>query len=156
MENASKALIMAAGVLIGVMILTLWVYLFLSFGAQSEDIYNKMEEQQLVEYNAQYTLYSGRNDVTIYDIISVANLAYENNKKYLDYTNFDSEYQVMVMFNGKDIASTTLTDRNRLLQDYLEAAGNVDSNGVTTKFTGVINENDYHENGRIKKISFQS
>ena len=73
---------MAAGVLIGVMILTLWVYLFLSFGAQSEDIYNKMEEQQLVEYNAQYTLYSGRNDVTIYDIISVANLAYENNKKY--------------------------------------------------------------------------
>ena len=156
MENASKALIMAAGVLIGVMILTLWVYLFLSFGAQSEDIYNKMEEQQLVEYNAQYTLYSGRNDVTIYDIISVANLAYENNKKYLDYTNFDSEYQVMVMFNGRDIASTTLTDRNRLLQNYLEVSGNVDSNGVTTKFTGVIGENDYHENGRIKKISFQS
>ena len=38
MENASKALIMAAGVLIGVLILSLAVFLFLDFCPTSERI----------------------------------------------------------------------------------------------------------------------
>ena len=62
MENASKALIMAAGVLIGVLILSLAAFLFLDFGATSESVYSQMESQQLTQYNAQYTVYSGRND----------------------------------------------------------------------------------------------
>ena len=38
MENASKALIMAGGVLIGVLIISLAVYLFVSFGQTSAEI----------------------------------------------------------------------------------------------------------------------
>ena len=72
MENASKALIMAAGVLIGVLILSLAAFLFLDFGATSESVYSQMENQQLTQYNAQYTVYSGRKDITIYEIISIA------------------------------------------------------------------------------------
>ena len=38
MENASKALLMAAGVLIGMMVLSLMVYLFISFGSSTKAI----------------------------------------------------------------------------------------------------------------------
>ena len=82
MENASKALIMAGGILIGVLILTLGLYLFISFGQQSKEMHDRITDNQLTQYNAQYTVYSTRTNITIYEIISVANLAHNNNDKY--------------------------------------------------------------------------
>ena len=82
MENASKALLMAAGVLIGVLILSLAVYLFVTFGATSAELHKQNEENQVAQFNSQFTQYEGKEDVTIYDVITVANLAKENNKFY--------------------------------------------------------------------------
>ena len=105
MENASKALIMAAGVLIGVLILSLAAFLFLDFGATSESVYSQMENQQLTQYNAQYTVYSGRKDITIYEIISIANLAKENNATTYIQKTFKTDDgtipSTFVMKNGK-------------------------------------------------------
>ena len=81
MDNASKALMIAAEVLIGMMILSLGVYLFISFGQSTKEIQQKNDEQQLVQFNTQYTVYEHRNDLTIYDIVTVANKAKENNEK---------------------------------------------------------------------------
>ena len=71
MENASKALLMAAGVLIGVLILSLAIYLFVSFGQTSAEINEKNRKQQIVQFNSQYTVYLGRDDITIYDIRTI-------------------------------------------------------------------------------------
>lgn len=81
MENASKALLMAASVLIGILILSLAVYLFVSFGSTSAEIHKQNEEQQIAQFNSQFTSYQGK-ECTIYDVISVANLATENNRFY--------------------------------------------------------------------------
>ncbi len=131
MENASKALIMAAGILIGVLILTLAVFLFTDFGATSQGIYSQMEERQLTEYNAQYTVYAGRTDITIYEIISLANLAKENNEKYGDYTNYESEYKVQVKLD----TSSNFQDKNENeKQDLIKNKSNVNIDGelITT------------------------
>lgn len=82
MENATKALIMAAGVLMGIVILSLAVYEFTSFGISSKEIHKANEETRLNEFNSQFTKYEGKDDVTIYDVITVANLAKENNSYY--------------------------------------------------------------------------
>ena len=82
MENASKALMMAAGVLIGIMILSLAVYLFASFGSASAEAHKQNAENQIAEFNAQFTTYQYRTDVTIHDVITVANLARSNNQTY--------------------------------------------------------------------------
>lgn len=74
MENASKALIMAAGVLIGMIIISLAVYLFLSFGSSSAQLHQEQEEQRLNQFNTQFTSYVGL-DNTIYDVVTVANLS---------------------------------------------------------------------------------
>ena len=57
MENASKALIMAAGVLIGVLILSLAVYLFFDFASTSSELHEETRLNQVNEFNAQFTSY---------------------------------------------------------------------------------------------------
>ena len=83
MENASNALLIAGGVLIGMLILSLAVYLFVDFGSTSADINQRTAEQQLTQFNSKFTVYESKeNKWTIYDIITVAGYAHENNKYY--------------------------------------------------------------------------
>lgn len=82
MENASKALIIAAEVLIGVMILSIGAYLFAKFANYSKENYQIIEDRQIAEFNNQFLKYTGNNDCTIHDIASLANLAQKNNKEY--------------------------------------------------------------------------
>ena len=82
MDNASKALLMAAGVLIGLMILSLAVFLFANFGAASAEAHRQNEANQINKFNSQFTKYQGRTDITIHDIVTAANLAKSNNETY--------------------------------------------------------------------------
>ncbi len=82
MENASKALLMAGGVLLGILILSLAVYLFSNFGGASSRIHDNIEENQTAQFNSQFTKYVGNENVTIHDVVTMANLATENNKYY--------------------------------------------------------------------------
>ena len=89
MENASKALIMAGTVLIGVMLISIGVYLFSSYGEYSASIYEKIEATRIDQFNAQFLKFYGTREnnggqkekilCTIHDIISLANLAKQNN-----------------------------------------------------------------------------
>ncbi len=81
MENAAKALLMAASMLIGLLILTLAIYLFTSFGGTIREKREENRQQQITHFNSQFTSYQGKQ-CTIYDIITLANLATENNKYY--------------------------------------------------------------------------
>ena len=82
MENASKALIMAAEVLIGIMIISIGVYLFNTLGAYSAETTATMEDTQITQFNEQFLRFSGNSGnttepikCTIHDIVGVANLA---------------------------------------------------------------------------------
>ena len=89
MENASKALIMAGGVLLGVLLISLAVYLFSSYAEYSSNAYERMEAAQIEQFNTQFLKYynpAAATDsslaikCTAHDIISLANLAKQNNK----------------------------------------------------------------------------
>ena len=92
MENASKALIMAAEVLIGVMIISIGVYLFSIFSGYSAERYKEIEDTQIAEFNNQFLKFYGTRindkgkevpiECTIHDIVSLANLAQKNNVEY--------------------------------------------------------------------------
>ena len=81
MENASKALLMAAAVLIALMIISLGVYLFINFGGSSSRIHDNITQNQLNQFNSQFTVYNG-TEVTIYEVVSMVNLAKQNNEQY--------------------------------------------------------------------------
>ena len=88
MENASKALLIAAEILIGVMVISLGVYLFNAYASYSSSQYSEIENTQIEQLNAKFLKYYGEQYVngtketikcTIHDIVSVANLARETN-----------------------------------------------------------------------------
>ena len=96
MENASKALLIGAGFLIGMLILSLAVYLIVSFGATSAEMHKEIETNRLSEFNSQFTSYEGKDDVTIYDIVTVVNLAKENNKYFEIENQQNSDFYISV------------------------------------------------------------
>lgn len=81
MENAVKALYIAAGVLMGVMILSLAVVLHSGLQGYVETSNKETRFNELTRFNAKYTKYIGV-DLTIQDIVTVASEAYENNNSY--------------------------------------------------------------------------
>lgn len=88
MENATKALFMAAGVLIGMIILSLGVYLYMSIGSYVKTSQEEINMQSISKFNTQFYNYVTEENLSysFQDVISIANVAYENNaqKELLD------------------------------------------------------------------------
>ena len=72
MENASKALLMAAGILMGILVLSLIVYIYATFSDNTQKNIKQMELNYLTAFNSKYLSYDGREDLTYYDIANVA------------------------------------------------------------------------------------
>jgi hypothetical protein len=142
MENASKALIMAAGVLIGILILSLAVYLFASFGSTSAELHRQNDENTVNQFNSQFTSYVGKENITIYDVVTVANLATENNV-YYEFTK----------------RTTTIDGKDNYIKVTLNKTGNSpkDIEGGTNKkveYNEYI-KNDIQSDGSLTKYTCQ-
>lgn len=61
MENASKALVMAAGVLIGVLLISFMIYLFNDASVLTKSYDLKEKEKLVSKYNAEFTTYQTSN-----------------------------------------------------------------------------------------------
>lgn len=133
MENASKALIMGAEILIGIMIISIGVYLFNTLGSYSAETAKKMEDAQIAQFNNQFLKYYGTVSTqkgdkieqefikcTIHDIIDLANLARKINEesgfttvqKITDYENYPNIYvQIDLKIGNENI--TNLEGKNQ-------------------------------------------
>lgn len=80
MENASKALIMAAGVLISILLISLMVVFFRRAGMLNAEFDNQASERELEKFNSQFEIYA-KDDNNFFDVLTVANLAYDVNKR---------------------------------------------------------------------------
>ncbi len=152
MENASKALIMAAGVLLGVMLISFAVYLFSTFGSYSNDVYLQMEETRMNAFNSQFTKYYGTEQrenpydsgsdkyyngpilCTVQDVVTIAKLARDSNAKYGVYDD-DPNY---VSTNPNDMYVTV-----NLLS--ITKGKNIE-NWTENQFTNLIKENTFITN----------
>lgn len=87
MENASKAIIMAGGILIGVIILSVLVIVFKPLGGAYEEQGAALTIEQLEEYNRKFNLY----DKSLYgsELLSLANLVADYNNRLLDTEHID-------------------------------------------------------------------
>lgn len=134
MENASKALIMAASILLGLMIISVGVALFNTFSEFSRDTIEKVDEKKLAEWNNNYLKYYGTMaveengkyiskpiEVTAHDIVSVANLAKQNNENYEleNQSGYDeNSYYVQVQVDKKNnFEKSTEQEKNKFLQE---------------------------------------
>ena len=113
----------------GVMILSLGMALYLELNNYVESTYEGMRFTELNKFNTQFTKYINyideqkKFDITIQDIISVANLAYENNMNYnatSDERGQEDSLYVAVYLNGTPIEHDIHEKATELLNAELE------------------------------------
>lgn len=149
MENASKALMIAAGVLMGILIVSLGVYLFYVFGDFVNNTQADIAENALAQFNEKYFKYNGLTNLTIQDILTIKNNALQNNYSYTNYV----------------LTPNSAGDNNDFIDVYIQGEGwilnmsdeellvnEVENNAITTtyKCTVQVNQNT----GRVNRITF--
>ena len=120
MENASKAIYMAAGLLIGVMIIGVFTYLFANGSQMGEKYALKQQEEQTRLFNSKFEQYQKKNN-NFLDMISVTNLALDNNKKN-DYLSSKSVEINIDLGAGKTlfVKKDSKLERNQLFKNGFE------------------------------------
>ena len=79
MENASKALLIAGGVLIGILVLTFFVYIYQQMTGDAQEIYTALDRPEVSNFNQKFLNYEGRDDLTIQEVVTIVNMAKDNN-----------------------------------------------------------------------------
>lgn len=74
MENAAKALLIAAGVLLGILLLSLMVTLFASSSSLSRSYDEAKQAEAIQQFNSNFTKYLGK-DLTIHEVKSIQHFA---------------------------------------------------------------------------------
>lgn len=104
MENASKALLMTGSILIGIILLSVAVYIYNIMTESKRMESSLLSEEQIASYNLEYTAF---NKSRMYgtDVITVLNKARDNNEKYKD----DDSYFIDIAFKLKDDVNVVTT-----------------------------------------------
>lgn len=108
MENASKALLMAGGILLAIITITIFSYMFSQISEMKNVTDTDTSKEELIAYNQAFEAY---NKKLMYgaDIVSVINKAMDNNKKYdVEEPEFyDNMYHVNITFKLKNELAVT-------------------------------------------------
>lgn len=158
MENATKALYMAIGVFIGILILTAFVFVFVKGGSFLGTAEEKEITRQLEEYNADLIIYQKDNN-TIYDVISACNLAYDINKQ----NDYDNVNYLIIKFEGTE--DFELENKKEQKKGYI---GNKSLTELITQYGGTVSDTSYEykhkfegevsyskQTGKINLITFK-
>ena len=140
MENSTKAILMAAGVLFALLTLSLVTVMIRNIQTISEAEDTKKQTETLQEWNAQWEAY---NKQIMYgsDVLTVVNKAAQSNYDYAEYKGYEVTIKIL-RENG-----TAITD-NKELSSYLQ------QNKLSIFKCTEISYND--ETGRVNKMTFQN
>ena len=143
MENASKALSMAASVLIGVLLVALLIFAYYRFVQIPKREEKNAMLEQTAEFNKKYEAYNRKN-LKGNKLISLFNMIEDNNKTYKDVP----EYQIDITVYGNEGFGLDyyIKNKNDATIDLREKI-----KSTTYNCTSV----EYGSNGRIKKMSFE-
>ena len=147
MENASKALLMAGGILVGILVLSIAVYLFASYRDIGIAYEQSLSAVEIDKFNSNFTKFEGRDDITIQEIVSTVNFA----KQYEEQTGT----RVKVCINRNELNDKKPMELIKLIENNSST-----DEGEIKYFKCGLNENpeekdiEYDENGFVKLIRF--
>lgn len=172
MENASKALLVGAGILLAILIISLATRLFRSASGVAKTYDQTMQSTEITKFNTNFTKYldagvkdaSGntkRESANIYDVISLANFAKDYNNNFSDET-IDNDSKVLVHIDIKNVNEsdpkiTDVQNFSKKAQDYLISKCYYQSNtspNAKSIITFKIKIEENNETGRIIHASF--
>ena len=151
MENASKALIIAGGMLIAMLIVGLLVW---GFGRIRETQQTQVDQesiQEITDFNERFEAYN-RTTVRGYQMISLANLVYDTNSRF---TEADGYNPVTVTVDGLSSADATNEDLVTYIQSNYDRMNSNQKNALKElvfECTGVEYDT---QNSRVLHMTFR-
>lgn len=151
MENAAKALLMAAGILFAILILTVGVYLRGNFSKTADSYNSQLESVELQKYNSYFEIYADeerRTNITAQEIVSLISVTQQMNQ------------QTQIIIEGiGDVSGYDEGEKNELLEDKIlkYTANNTIPEGynIQNTYSYVNNSIEYDEFGKVIKIKFK-
>lgn len=144
MENAVKALIMAAGVLIAILVLTVGVILVGRLGQTADSYVTKLDTVELQKYNSNFEVYIGREDITIQDIVTLIGIVQQK------------EQNSKIYIGNTDVSNYTENEKHELLSSNI-LTYTKDSSGVeqvSNMYKYIDNSIKYDLDGKVIEIRF--
>ena len=117
MENATKALLMAAGVLIAILIISMFVLVLRKTGNVSKTYDSTVSSEEVTIFNNNFTQYLGKK-ITIHEAITITNFARSNG------------VTVIGAKETKDIVNNSAKEKK-----YAISINNYDENGYINSIT---------------------
>ena len=155
MENASKALLIAGGVLIAILILSIGVYLFATYGQIGETYEQNLTSGEIKKFNSNFIKFEGRDNIKAQEIVTLYKFIKSYNEKN-DINISTSIATLEVEGTSVKILSTStayLSEEN--LVEFIEQYSNKDTNPYQIIYFECT-QLKYNENtGMVNKIVFK-
>lgn len=136
MENASKALLMAGGVFIALMVIGALVLMFNNLTAYQQSKNAEIESQEIIEFNNEYISYA-RDDVRGNDLISLINKIIDYNKRKSEEGYTQMEISIEGIDTDKlkyDTGSAAKLVKNKYDQNNLDSDLIIPVKALETKY----------------------
>lgn len=117
MENATKALLMAGGILLAILIISVLVITFQKTGNVSKSYDKSVSQEEITKFNVNFTKYLGQ-DLNIHQVITITNFAKSND---------------VTVVNPKTTAN--IDNSNINAKKYSITINNYDENGYITNIS---------------------
>lgn len=151
MENVSRALIIAAGVLISIIILSLFIVMYNRMSSISKTQEETLKQAQLQEFNAQYEAYNKKVMYGV-DVISLSNKVIQN--------NLDNPKELIALYISEEpIAKIEILSNNNSEEGFVAQIISKSGSAVTiTDFDKTVfkcTKIEYANTGKVNKIYLQ-
>lgn len=159
MENATKALTMAASILIAIMVIALIYMLVNKISETAEQDELQLKAEQTAKFNKEFESYE-KSLMRGTEVITVINKAINNNERYKDEQDYQIHVELTLISN---IETTTDEDKkiNILAGTYTESSeeynvlvSNSDAVKIFKRKYFKCTQIQYNDEGRVNYISF--
>lgn len=140
MENASKALVIAGSILIGMIVISIFYFAFEQSGRLVGEVDEDTLQEEIKAFNNGFEAYNKKLMYGI-DIISVLNKAIDNNKKY-DVSGDEKDYFVDIEITVYDKGTIQGNDQNggpKKLPTYILSTN---YSGIKEKFLSSVSDKE--------------
>ena len=151
MENASKALIIAGGMLIAMLIVGLFVFGFSRIRESQQEQSNQESIQEVTDFNKRFEAYN-KTTVRGYQMISLANLVYDTNYRY---TEEDGYKPVTIIVDGLSSQDATNEDLVTYIQNNYDGMNSNEKNALKQLYFECTDISYDSQNSRVLSMHFK-
>lgn len=138
MENASKALLISAEILIAMAVITVGIYLYTIFNNISSSYNEEVKAKKVLEFNEKFLKLQGRKDITAQEIVSLINFVKQKKEEvgidikiYINTTEMNEYSQDQL----KEYLKTSLA-----AGDIIERIPSYEVFSIETNQEGIVNQ----------------